>query len=152
MNVHFGSGADNTNHGTGETESLVTSELGKYAHSWSPDGRALAYYVVPEANSRDIRILPMEGTAHPYLFWRRRSTSARRASLPTAGTSLPSPTRRGRTKFAYNLIPAQARGKSSPSPQKPALWKTPTSVWKTCGKYASRESWWSGTPSGRSSS
>ncbi len=55
--------------GSGEAETLVSGKLAQEAHSWSPDGRALAYYVHAEVESRDIWILPMEGdrTPVPYL-------------------------------------------------------------------------------------
>ena len=55
--------------GSGEAEILASGKLPQEAHSWSPDGRALAYYVHAEPESRDIWILPMEGdrTPVPYL-------------------------------------------------------------------------------------
>ena len=54
--------------GTGETTRLLTSEYELWPHSFSPDGKALAYWEIHPENGRDIWILPFEGDQTPTPF------------------------------------------------------------------------------------
>jgi serine/threonine-protein kinase len=51
--------------GSGEAELLLDREHAQFPHSWSPDGRLLAFYDLHPKTSRDIWVLPMDGDREP---------------------------------------------------------------------------------------
>ena len=56
--------------GTGAEELLLESELPHMAHSWSPDGKVLAFSEILPSTNADIWVLPLEGERKPQLFLR----------------------------------------------------------------------------------
>ena len=54
--------------GTGTAEQLLEGELPHTAHSWSPDGKVLAFSERSPASNVDIWILPLEGDRKPQVF------------------------------------------------------------------------------------
>ena len=54
--------------GSGKATLLLTSENELWPHSFSPDGRALAYWEIDAETARDIWILPLEGDPTPIPF------------------------------------------------------------------------------------
>ncbi|MEE8462630.1 MAG: protein kinase [Acidobacteriota bacterium] len=54
--------------GTGAAEQLLVSEISKSPHSWSPDGKFLAYTELSSISSGDIWMLPSEGERKPEPF------------------------------------------------------------------------------------
>ena len=54
--------------GTGVVERLSESALQHTAHSWSPDGKFLAFTEVHPTSSGDIWVLPVEGERTPWTF------------------------------------------------------------------------------------
>ncbi len=54
--------------GTGAAERLSESALSHTAHSWSPDGKSLAFTELHPTSSGDIWVLPLEGERTPWPF------------------------------------------------------------------------------------
>ena len=54
--------------GNGETTRLLAGEYELWPHSFSPNGKALAYWEIHPENGRDIWILPFEGDQTPTPF------------------------------------------------------------------------------------
>ncbi len=54
--------------GTGAAEQLLVSALSKSPHSWSPDGKFLAYTELNPTSGGDIWVLPFEGEREPEPF------------------------------------------------------------------------------------
>ena len=56
--------------GTGAAEPLLASDIPRTPHSWSPDGKLLAFTEVNPSTNVDIWMLPLEGERKPEVFLR----------------------------------------------------------------------------------